>query len=221
MKRLMLLPLLALLTAPLQAAPLNVDGWETKPGLYAIFNTGVGNIVCRLFEKKSPLTVENFVGLATGSKLFTDPRDGQKKKARFYDAQVFHRVIPGFMIQGGDPLGRGTGGPGYRFKDETSNGLQFNRDGLLAMANSGKDTNGSQFFITENSTGRYPRHLNGKHTIFGEVVEGQDVVVAVGKGKRVPLTTLRVVRIGTMPKAKKPMSKSKKPSSKNQKPAMD
>ncbi|PCI37170.1 MAG: peptidyl-prolyl cis-trans isomerase [Elusimicrobia bacterium] len=190
------------MAAPLKAAPVNVSGWETKPGLYAIFNTSEGNIVCRLFEDKAPLTVANFAGLATGGKLFTDPRDGQKKKTRYYDGTVFHRVIPGFMIQAGDPLGKGTGGPGYSFKDE-SNGLKFDHDGILAMANSGPNTNGSQFFITENSTGRFPRHLDGKHTIFGKVVEGQNIVVAVGKAKRAALRTLRVLRVGAKEKAKK------------------
>ncbi len=209
MKRLMIFTLFALFTAPLSAAPVDVSGWETKPGLYAIFNTSEGNIVCELYDEKAPLTVANFEGLANGSKLFTDPRDGQKKKARYYDGQVFHRVIPGFMIQGGDPLGRGTGSPGYKFEDE-HNGLKFTHDGILAMANSGPNTNGSQFFITENSTGRFPTHLNGKHTIFGKVIEGQDVVVAVGKANRARLNTLRVLRIGAKEKAKAKAKPKKK-----------
>ncbi|PIP81843.1 MAG: peptidyl-prolyl cis-trans isomerase [Elusimicrobia bacterium CG_4_9_14_3_um_filter_62_55] len=196
----MLLPLLTLLAAPLKAA-----GWDTTAGLYAIFNTGKGDIICRLFEKESPVTVDNFTGLALGTKEYTDPRDGKKKTGRYYDGTVFHRVIAGFMIQGGDPLGQGTGGPGYTFEDETSNGLKFDRDGLLAMANAGPNTNGSQFFITENSTGRLPRHLDGKHTIFGEVVEGQNVVVAIANAERVPLTTLRIVRVAG--NAKSPMKK--------------
>ena len=140
--------------------------------LYAVFQTSRGNIVIKLFEKEAPKTVANFVGLASGKQEWVDPRNGQKSKAKLYDGTVFHRVIPQFMIQGGDPLGTGTGGPGYRFEDEFQSGKKFDRPGLLAMANAGPNTNGSQFFITEVAT----PHLNGRHTIFGKVVSGFEIV---------------------------------------------
>jgi peptidyl-prolyl cis-trans isomerase A (cyclophilin A) len=150
----------------------------SKP-MYAIIETNMGTIKCELFADQAPKTVENFVGLAEGTKEWTDPRTGQKVKKRFYDGIIFHRVIPNFMIQGGDPLGTGTGDPGYKFEDEFVPDLKFDRPGRLAMANSGPNTNGSQFFITEAPTA----HLNGKHTIFGQVVEGQELI---GKIARVP-----------------------------------
>ncbi|MCA9571543.1 MAG: peptidylprolyl isomerase [Myxococcales bacterium] len=132
--------------------------------LSATFKTSLGTIQCSLFPDKAPMTVANFVGLAEGSFEWTDPKSGEKVQGKpLYDGVVFHRVIPNFMIQGGDPLGTGTGGPGYRFDDETANGLVFDRPGILAMANAGPKTNGSQFFITVKDT----PHLNGKHTIFG------------------------------------------------------
>jgi peptidyl-prolyl cis-trans isomerase A (cyclophilin A) len=145
--------------------------------LYATFQTSRGNIVVKLFEKEAPKTVANFVGLATGKQEWVDPRNGQKSKAKLYDGTVFHRVIPQFMIQGGDPLGTGTGGPGFRFEDEFQSGRKFDRPGLLAMANAGPNTNGSQFFITEVAT----PHLNNRHTIFGEVVKGQDLVPQIAR----------------------------------------
>ena len=146
--------------------------------LYAVFHTSRGNIVIKLFEKEAPKTVANFVGLASGKQEWVDPRNGQKSKAKLYDGTVFHRVIPQFMIQGGDPLGTGTGDPGYRFEDEFQSGKKFDRPGLLAMANAGPNTNGSQFFITEVPT----PHLNNRHTIFGEVEdeESRKVVDAIG-----------------------------------------
>jgi len=150
---------------------------EGKGDLYAIFQTSRGNIVVKLLEKEAPKTVANFVGLATGKQEWTDPRNGQKTKAKLYDGTVFHRVIPQFMIQGGDPLGTGTGGPGYRFEDEFQSGHKFDRPGLLAMANAGPNTNGSQFFITEVPT----PHLNNRHTIFGEAVKGQDLVPQIAR----------------------------------------
>lgn len=131
--------------------------------LGASLETSLGTFTCELYPEKSPKTVLNFVELAEGSREWTDPVTGQKVRRPLYDGTIFHRVIPGFMIQGGDPLGNGRGGPGYKFEDETSNGLGFDRPGLLAMANSGPNTNGSQFFITEGT----PTHLDGKHTIFG------------------------------------------------------
>jgi peptidyl-prolyl cis-trans isomerase A (cyclophilin A) len=140
-------------------------------GTYAIFETSQGNIVIRLLEKEAPKTVENFVGLAEGTKEYTDPKTGKKTKGNFYDGLTFHRVIPQFMIQGGCPLGTGTGDPGYRFADEFHPSLKHSKAGKLSMANSGPGTNGSQFFITVAPT----PWLDNKHTIFGEVVEGQDI----------------------------------------------
>ena len=149
---------------------------DLKPGLYAVFETTVGEITCRLFPDKTPKTVENFVGLANGSKESLDPQTRQRTKRRFYDGLIFHRVIPQFMIQGGCPQGTGTAGPGYQFADEFSSDLRFDKPGKLAMANSGPGTNGSQFFITLAPTD----WLNQHHTIFGEVVEGQDIVEKIG-----------------------------------------
>ena len=143
-----------------------------QPGTYATFETSQGTIVCRLFEKDAPVTVKNFVELAEGSREWTHPRTRQKSTANLYDGTIFHRVIPNFMIQGGDPEGTGMGGPGYKFEDETKGSPhKFDKSGKLAMANAGPNTNGSQFFITVAPT----PWLTGNHTIFGEVVEGQDV----------------------------------------------
>jgi len=136
--------------------------------LYATLKTNHGDIEVTLFANHAPKTVANFTELAEGKREWTDPRSGGKSSERLYDGTVFHRVIPGFMIQGGDPLGTGTGGPGYRFADEFHPELQFDRPYLLAMANAGPGTNGSQFFITVGAT----PHLNRKHTIFGEVADG-------------------------------------------------
>ncbi len=150
--------------------------------LHATFKTTLGDIVVKLLPEKAPKTVENFVGLAEGTKEWKDPRSGQMVKKPLYDGTVFHRVIPQFMIQGGDPLGNGTGGPGYRFADEIGPDNKFSKAGLLAMANSGPNTNGSQFFITEVPT----PWLDRGHTIFGEVVKGFELVpkiVAAGNGK--------------------------------------
>ncbi len=144
-----------------------------KKKMKAIIETSMGTIELELFPDKAPVTVENFVGLAKGTKEFTDLETGKKTKRKFYDGLTFHRVIPEFMIQGGCPLGTGTGGPGYTFKDETDNGLKFNKPGLLAMANAGPNTNGSQFFITEVNT----PWLNGHHTIFGQVVSNKDLEI--------------------------------------------
>jgi peptidyl-prolyl cis-trans isomerase A (cyclophilin A) len=150
--------------------------------LYVTFKTSMGEIVVRLYEDKAPKTVENFVGLATGTKEWTDPKTGQKVKRPLYSGTIFHRVIPNFMIQGGDPLGRGTGGPGYRFNDEFHADLKHNKPGILSMANAGPNTNGSQFFITTVPT----PHLDNRHSVFGEVVKGQEVVVAIGNVPRGP-----------------------------------
>ena len=144
----------------------------TRPaGTYAIFETSQGNIVIKLLEKEAPKTVENFIGLAEGTKEFTNEKTGKKEKRPFYDGLVFHRVIPDFMIQGGCPHGSGMGGPGYKFADEFHPSLKHAKPGKLSMANSGPNTNGSQFFITVAAT----PWLDNRHTIFGEVVEGQDV----------------------------------------------
>ncbi len=145
---------------------------DLKPGIYAIFETTQGEITIELFEKETPRTVANFVGLAEGTKEWTDPVSGKKIKRRFYDGLIFHRVIPKFMIQAGDPLGSGRGGPGYRFKDEFHRSLKHDKPGRLSMANSGPNTNGSQFFITVAAT----PWLDKRHTIFGQVVEGMKVV---------------------------------------------
>ncbi len=140
--------------------------------LTATLRTNQGPIVIRLFPDHAPKTVRNFVDLAQGGREWTDPRTGRATTVRLYDGTIFHRVIPNFMIQGGDPLGTGTGGPGYQFADEFHPELQFDRPYLLAMANAGPGTNGSQFFITTVPT----PHLNRRHTIFGEVIQGQEVV---------------------------------------------
>ena len=145
--------------------------------LTATIRTTMGTIVVRLFPDQAPKTVQNFVGLAEGTAQWTDPRSGQPATGPLYNGTIFHRVISGFMIQGGDPLGTGTGGPGYRFADEFNPELTFDRPYLLAMANAGPNTNGSQFFITVAPT----KHLNFKHSIFGEVAdqESRDVVDAI------------------------------------------
>jgi peptidyl-prolyl cis-trans isomerase A (cyclophilin A) len=151
-----------------------------KPGLYAVLDTTLGEITCRLFPDKAPLTVGNFVGLAQGTREFRDPHTRQNTKRPFFDGLIFHRVIPQFMIQGGCPLGTGTGDPGYRFADEFSPDLKFDKPGKLAMANAGPGTNGSQFFITVAATDWLTNH----HTIFGEVVKGYDVVEKISKVPR-------------------------------------
>jgi peptidyl-prolyl cis-trans isomerase A (cyclophilin A) len=143
----------------------------------ATLRTSQGDIVVRLLPDQAPQTVRNFTELAEGTRQWTDPRTGRPTNGRLYDGTIFHRVIPGFMIQGGDPLGTGTGGPGYQFGDEFHPDLAFNRPYLLAMANAGPGTNGSQFFITVAPT----PHLNHRHTIFGEVIEGSDVVDAISQ----------------------------------------
>jgi peptidyl-prolyl cis-trans isomerase A (cyclophilin A) len=153
---------------------------KLTPGTYARFSTTEGEFTVRLFEDRAPLTVANFTGLAEGTK---DPATGKPGQVKpFYDGLIFHRVIEGFMIQGGDPQGNGRGGPNYTFADEFDSKVGFDRPGLLAMANRGPNTNGSQFFITLAPTG----WLTGKHTIFGEVVEGLDIVMKIGSVKTGP-----------------------------------
>jgi peptidyl-prolyl cis-trans isomerase A (cyclophilin A) len=150
---------------------------------YAILETSKGPIRVRLFPDTAPKTVENFIGLATGAKPWRNPATGAQEQGPLYEGTIFHRVIPNFMIQGGDPLGTGRGGPGYQFEDEVSGPHRFDRPGYLAMANAGPNTNGSQFFITQVPT----PWLDGKHTIFGEVVEGMDVVDAMAAVDRDPM----------------------------------
>jgi peptidyl-prolyl cis-trans isomerase A (cyclophilin A) len=146
---------------------------------FATLKTSVGDIKVKLMPEHAPKTVANFVELAGGKRTWTDPKTGKERNDALYDGTIFHRVIKDFMIQGGDPLGTGTGGPGYKFEDEVKGGPSFDKPGLLAMANSGPNTNGSQFFITEIPT----TWLTGKHTIFGEVVEGFDVVQKIAQSK--------------------------------------
>jgi peptidyl-prolyl cis-trans isomerase A (cyclophilin A) len=170
------------------------------PGTYAVIETTEGNIVCRLFEKDAPKTVANFVELAEGKREWTNPTSRKKVTDPLYNGTIFHRVIPNFMIQGGDPMGTGFGGPGYQFEDETKGSPHsFVKPGKLAMANAGPNTNGSQFFITVANT----EWLTGKHTIFGEVVEGYEIVEKISKvarnrqdkpNKDVVVTSLKIER---------------------------
>ncbi len=188
-----LLLILSLFAAPIvraaEAQPTAPKSTENKVGPStatkdptAIIKTTDGTITVKLFKSQTPKTVENFVGLATGKKEWTDPSGKKMKGKSLYKGTIFHRVIPGFMIQGGDPEGRGTGGPGYTFEDEFVPSLSFTKPYLLAMANRGPATNGSQFFITVKET----PWLNGKHTIFGEVTQGKEVVDKIVSAKRGP-----------------------------------
>ena len=168
--------LLATATSAFNAFAAETD----KPVMYVIFETSMGNITAELFEKEAPNTVANFVDLAEGKKEWKDPNTGKMVKKPLYDGTIFHRVIPKFMIQGGDPKGNGTGGPGYRFADEFSPNLRHDKPGMLSMANSGPNTNGSQFFITEVPT----PWLDNRHSIFGQVTEGMDVVNKIARVKQ-------------------------------------
>ena len=172
-----------------------------KPGLYIEFKTNVGNFLCELYYKDVPLMVANIVGLAEGTREFADPKTGKTAKRPFYNGLIFHRIIDGFMIQGGDPTGTGRGGPGYKLMDQISSNLKHDSEGILSMANAGPDTNGSQFFITLGPT----PHLNGKHAVFGKVIEGIDVVKKIGKVKKnqadkpledVVMKEVNIIRIG-------------------------
>jgi peptidyl-prolyl cis-trans isomerase A (cyclophilin A) len=172
-----------------------------QPGVYATFDTSEGTIVCRLFEAEAPVTVKNFVDLAEGSREWTHPTTRAKSNNPLYDGTIFHRVIPDFMVQGGDPTGTGMGGPGYQFQDETKGSAhKFDKPGKLAMANAGPGTNGSQFFITTAAT----PWLTGNHTIFGEVIEGQDIADKITKlprnrqdkpNKDVVLNSVKIERV--------------------------
>jgi len=154
--------------------PIEVEG---DGELRARFRTSIGDVFVHLFEAKAPRTVANFVGLVHGKIEWEDPNNGEKTSRPLYNSTVFHRVIPSFMIQGGDPLGQGTGGPGYRFTDEFHATLRHHKPGVLSMANQGVNTNGSQFFITEVAT----PWLDNKHSVFGEVIDGMDVVKAIAR----------------------------------------
>lgn len=163
------------------AQPVLAEKADKKSQPKIVLETSEGNIQVTLFKDRAPKTVENFLGLASGKKEWTNPVNGKKIKGKsLYEGTIFHRVIPGFMIQGGDPLGTGTGGPGYEFEDETSPLDSFDRPGILAMANAGPNTNGSQFFITVKPT----PWLNGRHTIFGEVTQGMDIVNKIISAQR-------------------------------------
>lgn len=173
--------LLAMIMTLLALLPLSATAAElTTPGLYAILETSMGNITVVLFEKEAPKTVANFIELAEGKKEWSDPKTGKTTKRPLYNGTIFHRVIPEFMIQGGDPAGNGTGGPGYTFEDEFTPKLRHDAPGRLSMANRGPNTNGSQFFITEIPT----PWLDGRHTIFGQVLDGLDLVKKIARVKR-------------------------------------
>ena len=194
----LLVPTLTLLTLVSSLMTTKAADSKLADGVYAEFQTSKGKIVCQLEFEKTPLTVANFVGLAEGTKNYsTDGKDPKKQDKPFYDGITFHRVIANFMIQGGCPQGRGTGGPGYKFKDECRADLKHSGPGILSMANAGPSSNGSQFFITHGPT----PHLDGKHTVFGRVVEGQDVVNRIATGDKI--TTLKIVRVGEKAKAYK------------------
>ena len=185
-----LLAFIIILTALCNSTKGDLMAAETKldDGLYAKIMTSKGDITVKLEFEKTPLTVTNFVGLAEGTKNFNDSKG--RSSGRYYDGLEFHRVINDFMIQGGCPLGSGTGGPGYKFPDEFDPGLRHDRPGILSMANAGPGTNGSQFFITHVPT----PWLDNKHTVFGHVISGQDVVNAIKKGDT--LTRVEIIRVG-------------------------
>jgi len=189
----------SLRAAPRESAPKGVAA-GLPDGLYAEIVTPRGTIVAKLYDQLVPMTVGNFVGLAEAKMPWRDPADGHIKKTRFYDGLTFHRVVPGFVIQGGDPLGDGRGGPGYFFPDEFSPKLHHDRPGVLSMANAGPNTNGSQFFITLEPT----PWLDGHHSIFGQVVRGMPVVKRIRKGDRIE--HLRILRIGARAQAFDPIA---------------
>jgi len=175
--------LTCLTVTSLHAQELNSESAEeilaTIPGdgrIHMMLNTSMGQITCMMYDDLVPNTVGNFVGLATGVKTWVDPATSEQVRRRFYDGLIFHRVIPQFMIQGGDPLGRGTGGPGYRFNDEFDASIRHDRPGTLSMANSGPNTNGSQFFITEGPT----PHLDDRHSVFGHC-DNIDVIERIAR----------------------------------------
>ncbi len=176
------------------AEPPYVEEFPENANVSATFETNLGSFKIKLFAAQCPMTVGNFVGLATGKTPWDSP-DGEKVEKPLYDGTVFHRVIKDFMIQGGDPLGNGTGGPGYRFADEIVSDLKHDKPGILSMANAGPNTNGSQFFITEIPT----PWLDGKHTVFGEVIDGMDIVLKIAAtevdGRDRPITAVTVQKV--------------------------
>lgn len=180
-------------SAELIACRMSLPDADTE--LFARLETSLGSLKIRLFWQEAPYTVQNFVTLAEGSRAWRDPKTGTQVRRPFYEGLTFHRVIPDFMVQGGDPLGNGNGGPGYTFPDEISTTRHFDRAGIVAMANSGPDTNGSQFFILDGAAAQ----LEGKHTIFGEVIEGLEVVKAMARVPRnsedVPLEPVVIRKI--------------------------
>jgi peptidyl-prolyl cis-trans isomerase A (cyclophilin A) len=209
---------LAATVATAQTAPAASPGpWMKKAqegkDIYATIKTSQGDIVVKLFSKDAPKTVENFVGLAAGEIEWRHPQTGEKSKKPLYEGTIFHRVIPNFMIQGGDPTGTGMGDPGYSFADEfqSSRASTFTKPGLLAMANAGPNTNGSQFFITTST----PAYLNKHHTIFGEVVKGYDVAVKISQVQRnaadKPLTPVTITKIELSEKPPKGVSAAPAP----------
>jgi len=170
-----------ILLASLLSLSVSVEAVPSDPGIYAVFRTSLGEFVAKLNDEKAPRTVASFVGLTEGSQTWLDFRDGRLRDDSYFDGLTFHRVVPGFVIQGGSRNGLGTDGPGYQFKDEFHSELRHSKAGILSMANSGPNTNGSQFFVTLAPT----PHLDDKHSVFGEVVEGMDIVTALGN---VPVT---------------------------------
>jgi peptidyl-prolyl cis-trans isomerase A (cyclophilin A) len=177
MKTLLVLGLVSLFTLACAQSTSSQGSSSVRSGVFANFETTMGNFRVRLFEDQAPKTVENFIGLATGTKEWEHPETNEHfNDTPLYNGVIFHRVISGFMIQGGDPAGTGFGGPGYRFEDEFSPNLSHSSAGILSMANAGPNTNGSQFFITLGPT----PHLDGRHSVFGEVVDGMEVVTAIG-----------------------------------------
>jgi peptidyl-prolyl cis-trans isomerase A (cyclophilin A) len=218
MARIATIPLLSFLLASLLLGAVVPQGAKspalppvdlpTEPGIYAVIYTSMGNIVCVLYDKSAPKTVENFRGLATGTKPWKDYKTGRLHHTALYTGTTFHRVIPGFMIQGGDPAGDGTGEPGFKIPDEIDPKLDFSQKGVLAMANSGPNTNGCQFFITVAEA----THLNGNYTIFGKVVSGQEVADAISNVPRnaedkpdtpVVIKAIAIRTVGAAPAAKK------------------
>jgi peptidyl-prolyl cis-trans isomerase A (cyclophilin A) len=204
------------------ALPATAAPAKRPAGLYANMQTTAGLIVIKFYEKEAPKTVQNFVGLASGTKEWTDPKTSQKVKKPYYNGIIFHRVIKDFMIQGGDPLGTGSGGPGYQFEDELPSALDYT-PGTVAMANAGPNTNGSQFFIMHGDwSGRLPKN----YSIFGKVVSGMDVVTKIASAettmgqdgamskpvKPVKIVSIKIERVGATGKApaKKPAKKTAK-----------
>lgn len=163
--------------APAAAAAPVASAAKHGPGVYAHITTNHGSMIARLFDKDVPRTVENFVGLAEGKKQWRNPRTKTMVRRPYYNNLTFHRIIPGFMVQGGDPEGTGMGGPGFTFADEFNAKLRHSKPGILSMANAGPNTNGGQFFITLAPT----PHLDNRHSVFGELVEGMDILMALGK----------------------------------------